>query len=239
MIVLAPAELQSQVASFLTARQRTSSPGDKVALPQPVNASGDCRRPAAAGGLSQSQEQARRILPAGSTANVGSPSSFQVVPLGSQDPQQFEAALERVFGPRCRRIGKTAQGQTAYEIRTLDGGQLSVSVDPLHRLVLVQGATSQVGKMVELVQTLLLSSGKASAPMALVALQRPRSGQLEQALSTLEQLSQGAAVSREHLASPEYSDPAAVAIRGPLSLTAGTQSPPRWLTCPRLLPPIC
>jgi type II secretion system protein D len=62
--------------------------------------------------------------------------------------------------------------------------------------------------------------------MALVALQRPRSGQLEQALSTLEQLSQGAAVSREHLASPEYSDPAAVAIRGPLSLTAGTQSPP-------------
>ncbi len=210
LIVLAPPGLQQQVAEFLRTRQEPHLGARSPQQPTTAAGHADYQNPGStqlAQGTSENSSGTSGAVPASQGP------AFQVVPLASGTPEDLERRLGHIFGPRIRQVGKTLQGQTAYQIRTLDGGQLLVSIDPASRLVLIQGSPATVPKLANLVQTLLSQNDGTDPPVGLVALQRPRTGQLEQALQTLEQLSQTPAVPRDQLASPEFTDPAAVAVR--------------------------
>ena len=249
LIVLAPAALQQQIAEYLQPPKQTASgpPGQ-----EPLSAPSRQAAPSRTQGPAP-QETPESFPGTDGALAASQGTAFQVLPLGTTAPEDLEHRLQQIFGARIRQVGKTLQGQTAYQIRTLDGAELLVSIDPTSRLVLAQGPPATVPKLTALVQTLLFRNETGGSPMALVALQRPRTGQLEQALHTLEQMSQGAAVPRDQLASPEFSDPAAIALRAGSIATAPRQllggpspgsstqiQPPLWLaqaTQPPAAPP--
>lgn len=213
LIVLAPENLQLQVANFLAGwRDQGARSGIVPSL------SSDSPN-----GVSRKITQ----TPVGTSEASLLPSSgpgFQVVSLAGTTAEQLEADLLRVFGPRFQPIGQTEHGHRGYRIRMLEGGEVVLSVDPAGQFVLVQGSADLTGKLAGVLEVLVKGdSGSDPRPMAFVALQRPRQPALQQALSTLQELSQGAPVPRDHLASPEMADTTAMAIRS--NVLRGVGSP--------------
>lgn len=214
LIVLAPPAVQTEVARFLGG----GSGGGQIAqIPPP----GPVRNgPAQEGATSTAAfipnaigAMPPTLSPAGTTVAVGN-QPFQVVNLGSTSPEQLEADLLRVFGPRLQPLGKTAQGQIAYRVRTFTGGELLLTIDPAARAVLIQGDAALVGRLGAFVHALTDSAaGRGTPPTAFVALQRPRQAALQQALTTLEKLSHGAPVPRDRMASPEMGEHSAAVVR--------------------------
>ncbi|MCS7238616.1 MAG: hypothetical protein NZ899_10160 [Thermoguttaceae bacterium] len=204
LIVLATEKLHAQVAEFLASWQK------EVAAKPSESGGTPAQEPAA----SPVPNQGVQVTPGGMAPSAGTP-GFQVVSLAGTTPEQLEAELLRVFGPRFQPVGKTAQGHRGYRIRTLEGGELLLSVDPAGQFVVVQGSSELVGKLAGVLEMLVKGDyASGPTPTAFVALQRPRQAVLQQALSTIQEMSQSAPVPRDQLASPEMGETAAVAIRG-------------------------
>jgi len=161
LLVMAPAELQSQIAASIPDPQAGKAPPLPTSSPRPATAS---QAPA---------------------ANPGAVSEAGEFLLRHATPEEFELALVRMLGDRLSPVASPDPDASAYELRLANGDVLRLSLGRGSNRVRVRGASRSLQSASQLVGVLDVAAATPGRGVSLLSLRSARSPDVRRALNAI------------------------------------------------------